>query len=478
MKRSILIVGVFALTALAGTLAYQISTRDRTYRALIARGDTALAADQTFGAIEAYSGAIALRSDSMLAHLRRGETYLRRGDLEAAARDFRTAAALDPTATRPLDELGDVLYQLQRFRRASDTYEAYLRLDERSPRVAYKLALARYRDGKVDDAVAALTQAVRLSDQMPDAYYVQGMCLRDGHRPVDAVRAFEKAVALSPSLIPAREELADLYAMLGRRADELEQLQLIAGLDREHVERQVAVGLAQARGGHADLAVSTLSNALERAPNEPRIYGALGQVWLDVAQARNDRGALSKAVEALGRVASDPTATSEVLTLYGRALLQDGQVEQAETPLRQATLRPPTEPTAFLHYAMAAERLNHLDAARQALIQYGGLVSDDSDFVPRATRIATLSLRLNDARTAVEWSERAAARSPNDLRLLASLAETQLRAGDRAAAQATVGRGLEADAKNPPLLAIARRLGLRPAAASDPPGREDRLPPD
>ena len=53
----------------------------------------------------------------MLAYLRRGETYQRRGergDLDAAARDFRKAAALDPTATRPLEALGDVLYQLQR----------------------------------------------------------------------------------------------------------------------------------------------------------------------------------------------------------------------------------------------------------------------------------------------------------------------------------------------------------------------------
>jgi uncharacterized circularly permuted ATP-grasp superfamily protein len=36
----------------------------------------------------------AFRPDSMLAHLRLGETYQRRGDLEEAVREFRTAAAL------------------------------------------------------------------------------------------------------------------------------------------------------------------------------------------------------------------------------------------------------------------------------------------------------------------------------------------------------------------------------------------------
>src|SRR6185503_9922763 len=103
--------------------------------------------EQTFGAIEAYSGAIALRPDSMLPHLRRGEAYQRRGELEEAARDFRAAAALDPTGTRPLEALGDVLYEMKRFERAADAYARHLRLDDHAAGVSYKLALARYRFG-------------------------------------------------------------------------------------------------------------------------------------------------------------------------------------------------------------------------------------------------------------------------------------------------------------------------------------------
>ena len=140
----------------AAALAYQAAARQRDYSALLARGDAALRDDQTFDAIEAYSGAIALRPDSMLAYLRRGETYQRRGDrgdLEAAARDFRTAAALDPTATRPLEELGDVLYQLAavRARRRAPTSAACGSTTARRAS-ATSSALARYRDGDVDAA--------------------------------------------------------------------------------------------------------------------------------------------------------------------------------------------------------------------------------------------------------------------------------------------------------------------------------------
>jgi tetratricopeptide (TPR) repeat protein len=432
--------------------------RQRDYRTLLTRGDAALHDDQTFEAIEAYSGAIALRPDSMLAYLRRGETYQRRGDrgdLDAAARDFRKAATLDPSATHPLESLGDVLYQLQRYRNAADAFAQCLRLDDRSAAVSYKLALSHYRDGDVDAALAAVSQTVRLDDRMADAYYLLGICLRERRRMSDALPALEKAVALAPGLIAAREELADIFGALNRRGDELEQLQVLAGLDREHVERQVAVGLAHARAGHWDLAVLTLGNALERSPDEPQIYRALGQVWLE--RPRDDRTFLSKAREALERAATSANAGSDVLTLYGRALLQEGDLEAAERTLQQAMNHYPIDPAAFLLYASTAEKLNHLDPARSALILYGSLVSDDREFAVRATRIAGLSLRLNDPDTAVDWLDRAASASPNDVKLLALLADAELKAGDAEAALTTIARGLEKDPKNSALLNLRAR---------------------
>ena len=462
MKRAIVVVAVLALAAVGAAAAYQGLARQRDYAALLMRGDAALRDDQTFGAIEAYSGAIALHPDSMLAHLRRGQTYQRRGDrgdLEAAARDFRKAAALDSTATRPLEALGDVLYQLQRYDRAADAYETYLRLDDRSARVTYRLALTRYRQGDVDAAVAALGDAVRLDDRMADAHYLLGMCLRERHRIPDAVRAFEKTVALEPGMLAAREELADLYRALDRRTEELEQLQILAGLDRDRVARQVAVGMAHARAGRWDLAILTLGSALERTPNEPEIFRALGEVWLE--RPRDDRAFLSKAREALERVAASPAATSRALTLYARALLQGGDAEGAERALQEATTRFPIDPPALLLYASTADKLGHAAPARAALIQYGALTASDADLVPRATQIATLSLRLNDPQTAVQWLSRALSASPNDTRLLAPLAEAQVRAGTRDAAQATVAHGLEKDPNNAALLAVAQRRQLR-----------------
>jgi tetratricopeptide (TPR) repeat protein len=426
--RRFLLVALALVVAILGAVIYEAVARDRDYQAQIARGDTALAEDQTFAAVEAYSGAVAYRPDSMLAHLRRGEAYQRRGDLEAAVHDFRAATDLDDTAVRPREELGNALYQLQRFREAAEAFEAALALDDRLTSVGFKLALARYRSGDLNAAIALLKRASAPNEMSGESYYLLGLCLRDARQMGEAQRSFERAVALSPTLSAAREELADLYAAQGKRADELDQLQVLAGFDHD-VERQIAVALAQARAGRTESAVATLGTALDRTPDNLGVYAALGRVWLQNAEARDDRFALQKALEALDRVGADPRSSSDALTLYGRALLRDGQTARAEQVLQHAATRYPLDPSALTYYATAAEQLNHLDAARQALIEYGALVGDDAQSLARTTRIAALSLRLNDPASAVKWLQKAADANPSDTKLLTALENAQRRAG-------------------------------------------------
>jgi tetratricopeptide (TPR) repeat protein len=431
MRRVLLLVAVLLAAAGAAIVAYQV-IRDRDYRTLLSRGDAALRSEQYVAAIEAYSGAVALRPDSMLPRIRRGEAYEGRGDLDAAVRDFRDAATLDAAATRPREELGDVLYQLQRYQRAAEAYESALAIDDRLTRVDYKLSLARYRAGDAGGAISALARSSQGPDATAEMHYLLGLALLDTGRPAEAQRSLEKAVAMSPGLIAAREQLAELYSGRSRRADVLDQLQVLAGLDRDRIERQVVVALAEAKAGHTEPAIVTLGTALERSPEDPRIYQALGQVWLQDAEARNDRLALNKAIQALERAGSGPNVSSETLTLFGRALLRNGQIDRAGQILQAATTRYPVDPMAFFYYASVAERQKHFDTARQALIDLNALRGDDDDKGERAARIASLSMRLNDPASAVQWYQKAvdtAGPGAADPKLLKLLADAQVKAG-------------------------------------------------
>ena len=254
--RRLLVVSVGLAALMVGiVLAWYAVRQEREFQRLIAAGDVALGEDQTYGAIEAFSGALALKRDSMLAHLKRGDTYRRRGELAAALRDLRDAAALDPSAPRPVELLGDVNASMGRYEQAWEHYEAFIALDDRSPRVLYKLALAYYRDGQVESAIDPLRDAVDLDERFTEAHYLLGMCLRERGRDEEALGALARAVEVNPAFIAAREEMVDLFEGAGRRQEALEQLEALAALESARPERLVSVGLAYASWGRTNAAV-------------------------------------------------------------------------------------------------------------------------------------------------------------------------------------------------------------------------------
>jgi tetratricopeptide (TPR) repeat protein len=457
---------VLAALAAAGILAAQAQERDREYLRLIENGDEALTRGQTFVAIEAYSEAIALKRDSMLAYLKRGEAHQRAGDapetLTAALRDLRTAAELDPAATRTLEKLGDVNTQLRRFANAVENYEAYIHIDDHAGApIFYKLALASRGDGRLTRAISALQQAVMLNPDFHEAHYVLGLCLKDRDQLAQARAAFERAIAIAPAFIPAREELAEVHQLQQNTRDELEQLNALYALDPNKPERLIAVGRAYLRAGNRDLAVMTLGRAAESFKDYAGVYAALGQVWLEAAEERGDPSDLRKALEALEPVATHSAATSETMGMYGRALALAGRHLDAEAMFKQASQRFPTDPDVLPHLASVAQRLGHLDQAREALVKYSVLVDEDRVEAVHAARIADLSMQLNDAVAAAAWYQKSDALRASDASLLARMADAQSRAGQVEKALATIKRAIDKDPAHPLVQSVARRLQAR-----------------
>ena len=388
----LVIVGVAALVAGVVLAVYSVR-QDREFQRLIAAGDTALAEDRTFEAIEAFSGALTLKRESMLAHLKRGDAYRRQGELTAALRDLREAAALDPAAPRAAELLGDVNVGMERYERAAEHYRAFIALDDRAPRVYYKLALTYYRNGQASMAVEPLRQAVAIDARFAEAHYLLALCLRDREQDDEALASLNRAVEVSPAFAAAREELADIHFAAGRNQQAIEQLEALAALEPSRPERLVGVGLAYARLGRTDAAILTLGRAAERYPDAPAVYTALGRVWLDAAERRGDRVALSKAVEALQPSTAGSGASSEALMLYGRALFLSGQYGAAERALQQAVARQPVEPLAFRYLADSSERVGHAAAAHDALTRYVALVDEDDLDPATPARLARLERR-------------------------------------------------------------------------------------
>ena len=167
-----------------------------------------------------------------------------------------------------------------------------------TPRVLYKLAFARYNERHYDAAIEALRARARHRRQvsrgaLPARTVPSRRAAARGG--AEGARTRHPAAAHpAPRARGARGSVS--HARTRRRPPD--QLEGLTALD-PGPSRDVALGLAYARAGQTERAVTTLGRAAERYPEHPYAYVALGRVWLEIAQARGDRVALSKALGAL-----------------------------------------------------------------------------------------------------------------------------------------------------------------------------------
>jgi tetratricopeptide (TPR) repeat protein len=460
VNRTLAVLGIVGLV-LAGVAGVWRLDQGRQYLQLVAAGERALDAGNSYAAIEAFSGAVALRPNSMVAYLRRGEAYHAQRRDDEAIRDLREAMRRAPDATQPVVALGDLFDAGNDPARAADMYaQAVARLQDQDPQLLYKLALARYRAGTPAAAIDPLRRAIARNDSNGEAHYLLGLVYRDTQDVDRAISSLERAVKVAPSLIPAHEELADLYRSAGRAVDEMRQLQTLATLD-DHVERSVAIGLAEARRAQYDGALGTLSGAGTRAPTNPQVQLAIARVYLARAERTRDREAAARALKVLEHALGGTARRSEGLALFGRAMYLSGDYAGSERILREAIATSPVDLEAFAYLADSAEHAQHFEDARDALLSLDVLQGDTVTGDARTTRterIGVLSFKAGDSKSAVLYLGRAAGAGRADAGSWAMLAQARWQTGDLDGARDALARGLALDGRHPDLLRLRRTI--------------------
>jgi tetratricopeptide (TPR) repeat protein len=372
VKRLVVVIaGVAALVAALVQGWFDVR-QSRAFRRLLAEGDAAVAAGQMPAAIEAFSGAVALRPQSMLPYLRRGDTYRRQGRYESAERDLSQARTLDSTAPQPLELEGDARMARGDTRAAAASYRGYLALDDRAPRLQYKLGVALFRSGDLAGATEAARRAIALDPALAQAHQLLGIVALARGQAADASAALTRALELDPASAATRAVLADLYASLGRTRDEIAHLEAAAVLDASRPEGLVALALGYDRHGRHDFALTTLERADERFPRSAVVGTAAARLWLTRGPTAPGGEEIRRAVQVLGPLATE-SASGETLALYGRALLLKGELIPARDALVRATTRLPVPADAFLDLAVVEARLGHVDAARLARARHDAL---------------------------------------------------------------------------------------------------------
>jgi tetratricopeptide (TPR) repeat protein len=173
-------------------------------------GDLLSEANRPAEALEQYQQATTVLRHYSIAHRKAGTMLLKLGDAAAAERRFREALRLAPEDIESHIGLAEAMEGQGLNDAALAIYQDQM---QRSPHRAYAPeALGRflYRTGKLDEARAQLTEALRREPKRASIHVDLGMTALKQERAQEAIEHFEAALVLQPDWPELRQHLAEL----------------------------------------------------------------------------------------------------------------------------------------------------------------------------------------------------------------------------------------------------------------------------
>jgi len=224
------------------------------------------------------------------------EAQLGGGDDTKATLESLRAVTLPPQQELPLRQrTAELLIAHGRFTESTDELKRAVELNPVRADLNFNLALAQFKAGRLDDALATaqkcqkLADSAELEDLIGDIQEARGDNLA-------AVRSYQAAVALAPSEEKFRLSLAlDLirHKSFEPASVVLKQAQ---GLHPESWRVKAALGMVEYFAGSAEDATKMLLEAAQIAPQAEPVLRYLGDIQMDISGAP-DPAALTRLCE-------------------------------------------------------------------------------------------------------------------------------------------------------------------------------------
>jgi predicted AlkP superfamily phosphohydrolase/phosphomutase/Flp pilus assembly protein TadD len=198
---------------------------------------------------------------------------------------LRALGYLDAQSPQGDRNMAAMLFEAKRYAEAEVAYRKLVEAHPEDGGLRASLAGALASQGRYDDALAQLDEAVRLAPVNPEAYHNRGAILERQQKRDEAVAAYRSALRYNPQYEPSRRALDRLHAGAEPVATQTPAEQLATRLAERAAD-------AAKRGNYAE-AMQTLDEAARVAPGFARVY----QYRANVAYLMGDRAAAKAALE-------------------------------------------------------------------------------------------------------------------------------------------------------------------------------------
>jgi len=221
---------------------------------------------------------------SVLADL--AEDFRRGGFLRRAIASYREVVRHDPRHRCALRALVGLLSEVRDFEGAIEMERRLARLERRASgageaRLRVDMARAARAEGRGDDALRAVKQALRKDRQLSDAWILLGELESDRGRSRSAVKAWRRVSDIDRgSGARVYPRLAAAYTSLDRTAEYESWLRQRLESHADDVDARLALARSLAARGDAAEAIDELRRGLDRHPESLELRGTLGRILL------------------------------------------------------------------------------------------------------------------------------------------------------------------------------------------------------
>ena len=209
-----------------------------------------------------------------------------------------------PPGSRQTAMLADALFQLQEFRQAAASYDAYMKSFPEDTGYTFRAGLCYYGVGDFQKAKERLEQVLKQVPRAAEANYYLGSVLIELKQVAEAEPYFQAELKNDPRSFKAMTKIAYLQYLKGENEECRKWLDKSLNLNPEWFESHVVSGLLQSRLGENGQAIQSFEKAVQEEPGYPKAYYQLSIAY---KRAGNDQKA-QQALETYTRLQNAETA--------------------------------------------------------------------------------------------------------------------------------------------------------------------------
>src|SRR6266481_550624 len=340
-------------------LACQFLAFSQTPQSQIEPISSALRARDYEKAVELSRAALEASPNNAQLWTLQGIAQASRGDNKDALTAFQRALRIAPNTIAALAGAAQIEYQAGNAA-AVPLLNHLLQLRPADPTAHAMLAVMEYRKGNCLAAVPHFEKTGVLLDSQLDALHAYATCLVKLKRLDEAVKTFQRALALRPDDPHEHLVLASIQLLAHKSQDALATLQPLLGGAGADADTLQLASTAYEDAGDTPQAVSTLRQALLLAPRNVSLY-------LDFANICFTHESFQVGIDVLTEGLLLQPKADDLYVARGVLYVQLAQYDKAEADFEKAYELNPNQSLSIAAQGLAAVQANDLDHALESV---------------------------------------------------------------------------------------------------------------